>query len=175
MSRPPRLAETLLSLVSGPTSLPAQQKVIADYLGLVRARLVGALDALGIPIEPARNSSSWAIMTTLSFAEIAIQDVSPGRLVGYGPLDEKAARAIEQLEADLERTLRRLRTYVSQGLGKDLGARLKRLEEARPTSVCSECSKASFGTEVWWSSRGRSSPFWSTSSLAASKSPSSDA
>ncbi len=110
---------------------PAQQQVIADHVAHIRRRMLEVLAKLEIPVEPPRSTSSWAIMTALSFAEIAVHETSPSRLQGYGALDPGSADAIASLEADLERSLRRLRTYISRGLDRDLGARLARLESER--------------------------------------------
>lgn len=109
---------------------PAQQQVIADYVAHSRAQMTDAVKALGIRLRPPDNPSSWAIQTNLSFAQIAVQEIDPSRLTGYGPLGPEAAALVARLNADLERGLRRLQAYLSQGLGKDLESRLDRLQQA---------------------------------------------
>jgi GTP-binding protein EngB required for normal cell division len=112
-----------------PDLSPAQQGVLADYIARIRGQMLEVLRRLGVAPEPPRNPATWSIQTALSFARVSIQEISPGKLLGYGPLDEKTAAGLERLEADLDRTLRRLQALLAQNLGRDLAARLDRLEK----------------------------------------------
>lgn len=109
---------------------PTQQQVVGDYVEGIRARMTDALKALETSVRPPETAASWAIQTALAFAQITVQEIAPSRLRGYGPLDGEASVLIERLNADLERSIRRLDTYLTAGLGKDLAARLERLETA---------------------------------------------
>ena len=109
---------------------PTQQQVIGDYVAAIRSRMTDALKALGATLDPPRTAASWAIQTALAFGQITVQEIAPSRLRGYGPLDGEASVLIERLNADLERSIRRLDTYLKAGLGKDLAARLDRLAAA---------------------------------------------
>ena len=109
---------------------PTQQQVIGDYAAAIRSRMTDALKALGATVDPPRTAASWAIQTALAFGQITVQEIAPSRLRGYGPLDDEAFVLIERLNADLERSIRRLDTYLKAGLGKDLAARLERLAAA---------------------------------------------
>ncbi len=109
---------------------PTQQQVIGDYVAGIRARMTDALKALATSVKPPGTAASWAIQTALAFAQITVQEIDASRLNGYGPLDEEASVLIERLNADLERSIRRLDTYLRAGLGKDLASRLERLAAA---------------------------------------------
>ncbi len=109
---------------------PTQRQVVADSLARIRARMAEALESLGVPTDGPRVSASWAVQTTLTCAEVTLDDVAPPRLRGYGELSPETAAAVERVEADLARSLRRLRTWLAQGLGRDLAGRLARLERA---------------------------------------------
>ena len=88
---------------------PTQQQVIGDYVAGIRARMTDALKALATSVKPpATSAASWAIQTALAFAQITVQEIAPSRLNGYGPLDEEASTLIGRLNADLERSIRRL-------------------------------------------------------------------
>jgi GTP-binding protein EngB required for normal cell division len=113
-----------------PDLTSAQQGILADYIARIRKQMLDVLERLAIPVEPPRNPATWSIQTALSFARLTIQEISPEKLRGYGALDERAAAGLARLEADLDRTIRRLQTLLAQNLGKDLAARLERLEEA---------------------------------------------
>ena len=104
---------------------PVQRQVIADSLALLRAKMRETLDSLGIRIVSSKTGGLWRIRTNLSFAEIAIEDVSPSRLRGYGSLDSGAAELVERLEADLERDLRNLGIYLAGDAGSDFAGPLK--------------------------------------------------
>jgi GTP-binding protein EngB required for normal cell division len=107
-----------------------QRQVVADYVERIRGQIEDAFRVLRIPVPPPRVRASWAIRTTLGSIEIALADMEPSRLRGYGPLGPEAAAQVERVVGDLDRTVRRLRTYLAQGLGQDLAGRLERLERA---------------------------------------------
>ena len=107
---------------------PAQQQVVGDYLERLRERLLEASQGLGLRLAKPRVAASWAVQTSLTFAEITIEETSPSRLRGYGPLTEEDQRLIQRIQGDLDRIVRRLHAYVLEGLGRDLGNRLQRLE-----------------------------------------------
>jgi GTP-binding protein EngB required for normal cell division len=122
-------ARSPLSTISADLA-PVQEQVIADYVGRIRERVKEALARLGIALPAPRTTASWAIQTSLSFAQVALAEVSPSRLRGYGALADEDAALLASVEADLARLVRALHTYVAQGLGRDLSARLARLEQA---------------------------------------------
>ena len=113
-----------------PDLSPVQAQVVADSIAQLRSRMEEIVRVLGLPIGEARVPVSRAIETSLLFAQIAIDEASPSRLRGYGEVGAEAAAALEALEADLSRRIARLRTYLHQGLGRDLAARLERLERS---------------------------------------------
>jgi GTP-binding protein EngB required for normal cell division len=106
---------------------PAQQQVVEDYVGHLREQIQEAMRALDVALPTPDSPASWSIQTALSFARIAIQEIDPSRLKGYGPLAPEASETIRRLNGDLERTVRRLQTYLGQGLGRSVAERLDRL------------------------------------------------
>ncbi|HTP50054.1 MAG TPA: dynamin family protein [Anaeromyxobacteraceae bacterium] len=124
-----RAASSRHSPFSGiaPDLQPVQQQVVSDYLERLRERLLEAYQGLGLQLSRPRVSASWAIQTSLTFAEITIEETSPSRLRGYGVLSEEDQRLIQRIQGDLDRIVRRLHAYVLEGLGRDLGTRLKDL------------------------------------------------
>jgi hypothetical protein len=67
----------------------------------IRARMLEALEILDVAAPEADRSARWTVATTLSFAEIALSEVTPAELVGYGSLDPAAAEAVAGVVADL--------------------------------------------------------------------------
>lgn len=71
----------------------------------IRARMLEALGKLDVPTPEADRSARWTIRTALSFAELALSEVTPAELVGYGPLDDATGEAVTGLVTDLRRML----------------------------------------------------------------------
>lgn len=109
---------------------PVERQVVLDSVASIRQRMVSAVQAIGMSLPPPRTAASWAIQTGLSFARITVQEMDPKRLEGYGTVGPQAAALLERLNADLERSMTRLITYLVRGAGKDLSGRLDRLERA---------------------------------------------
>src|SRR5262245_35587962 len=66
--------------------------------------------------------------------QITVNDLGPKSMAGYGSLDHETRAGVAAVHDDLERLLGRVRSYLRQGLGRDLSARLARLD-AEPSSV----------------------------------------
>ncbi len=112
-----------------PDLRPEARQVVADYVARARARLEEALRALRIPAAGPRVSASKFVRSSLIAAEVALDQVSPSRLQGYGEIGSAGAAALGNLEADLARCLERLRTYLERGAEGNLSGRIRRLEK----------------------------------------------
>jgi GTP-binding protein EngB required for normal cell division len=113
---------------------PTESKVIQDYFARIRSTMLACLQEAGIPLEVRRTSVRWALQVGMSFLHIAIAEMTPERLRGYGPLDPAGSEAVIKIQQDLYRLMDRVGAYVRQGLGRDLQQRLARLE-ATPVSI----------------------------------------
>ena len=91
---------------------PEEQKTIELFLARFRAQLMAVLAAQSIEVEPPRITSSHAIHTSLTFIEIAIEELSPKRMGGYGPLSIAGASDLEHIMADLMAAAQELHGYV---------------------------------------------------------------
>jgi GTP-binding protein EngB required for normal cell division len=111
-----------------PDTLPIQRKVLADYIANLRGTMVRILERHGIAVPKARISSIWAFQTTLSSARTAVEELAPKYMRGYGNLPDDAARDLEVLTTQIMDVLDRMSSYLAQGVGQDLQARLERLE-----------------------------------------------
>jgi hypothetical protein len=74
---------------------------LLEAVPAIRARMLEALERLDVPTPEADRSARWTVSTTLSFAEIALSEVTPAELVGYGTLDPGAAEAVAGVVMDL--------------------------------------------------------------------------
>lgn len=67
---------------------PAQRRTIDDYISRVRAQLVRVLDGQGIATEKPSIPASRAIHVALGAVDIAIEELKPEYMRGYGELPE---------------------------------------------------------------------------------------
>jgi GTP-binding protein EngB required for normal cell division len=111
-----------------PDASPVQQKVISDYAARLRGEMRRFMENHGIDLPRPHVSSVWSARTTLNFAEIAIEELKPRYMRGYGGLPEEAAHELNLLVTQLADLLHRMEGFLAQGAGKDLRARLERLE-----------------------------------------------
>lgn len=112
-----------------PDATPVQRKVIADQAARLRRSIRNALAALDISIPPPGVSAIWSLRTHLISVEIALEELAPKYLRGYGPLDEATADGVNALLAQVRTVLTELERYLTSGLGGDLSARLARLDQ----------------------------------------------
>ncbi len=103
---------------------PTQCKVIQDYCARIRDELLAAIKRHELSLDIQSTSALWSIQTRLQFIHVAIAEMRPRSLRGYGEVDAESAAAVNQTCADLERLIDRLLAYLHQGLGRDLAQRL---------------------------------------------------
>ncbi len=107
---------------------PVQVKVIEDYVARIRVQMVRVLEAQHItPPEPSFEAIH-SIRVTLTFIRIAFQECTPDRMAGYGNVPESKIRELNGLVDEMVSAVDKLDSYLAQGLGQDLEARLQRLE-----------------------------------------------
>ena len=110
-------------------SLPVQRKVIADYVARLRGMMVRILEGQGIAIPKPQVSSLWSFQTTLLSAKIAVEELAPKYMRGYGDMPDEVAHELDVLTTQLMDVLDRMSGYLARGAGQDLQARLERLEK----------------------------------------------
>jgi GTP-binding protein EngB required for normal cell division len=113
-----------------PDSLPVQRKVIADYVARLRGMMVRILEGQDIAIPKPQVSSLWSFQTTLLSARIAVEELAPKYMRGYGEISDDAAHELDVLMAQLMDVFDRMSGYLARGAGQNLQARLERLEKA---------------------------------------------
>jgi GTP-binding protein EngB required for normal cell division len=70
----------------------------------------------------------------VSFLSVAVDEMGPDRLSGYGKLDEAGRQEVLNIQHELDRLLDRVGAYLNDRLGHDLPERLARLQ-ARPGNI----------------------------------------
>lgn len=109
---------------------PVLAKVIEDYVARIRKQLVRVLEAQGIALPEPAFDSVHSIHVTLTFIRIAFQECTPDRMRGYGGVPESKIRELNGLVDEMVGAVDKLDSYLAQGLGQDLAARLERIEQA---------------------------------------------
>jgi len=94
---------------------PAQAKVVQDYISRMRAQVVRILAGQGIQIPAPMFGSAHSIRVTLSFVDIAFDEVRAKRMAGYGKLPPSVATELAGLADEMQGIVSRLGTYLSHG------------------------------------------------------------
>lgn len=106
---------------------PAQRRVIEDYIARFRAQLVRVLEGMHVPPPTAKISAVHSLYTALTFIDIAVEELKPRYMRGYGEVQERAQEELNGVVAELESLLRQLTGYLSE-MGRDFDKRLRILE-----------------------------------------------
>lgn len=108
---------------------PAQRKTIENYINRIRARLVRILEGQGIEPNPPSIPATRAIHSALTFIDIAVEELRPRFMRGYGEVPPQAAAELDGIVGELSVLVQQLDRYVTQS-GQDLRQRLAQLEHS---------------------------------------------
>jgi GTP-binding protein EngB required for normal cell division len=106
-----------------------QARLIRAHLARFRDHLTRVLAAIGIQPDGPRFGSLHSIRVTLAFVRVAVQEMSPEHLRGYGELSPSAAAELRGLSNELEGLIDALERNLALGEAADLQSRLERLEK----------------------------------------------
>lgn len=93
---------------------PRQRKTIEDYIARLRGQLLQVLARQSLAPEEPRISAAHAIHVGLTFIEIAIAELAPHYMRGYGPVSEQGATDLHGVIAELQSTVKELHRYLLQ-------------------------------------------------------------
>jgi hypothetical protein len=94
--------------------IPQQRKTIEYYVARLRGQLLQVLARQSLAPEGARISAAHAIHVDLTFIEIAIAELDPHYMRGYGPVSEQGATDLHGVIAGLQSTVKELHGYLLQ-------------------------------------------------------------
>jgi hypothetical protein len=95
-----------------PDVTPMERKTIEAHIERIRAQLLRVLSGQAIKVEKPRITASHAIHTALTFIEVAIEELSPSRMRGYGAVTEMGASELNGVMRDLQSVVQQLHAYV---------------------------------------------------------------
>ena len=106
---------------------PVQRKTIEDYIARLRAQLLQVLARHSLVPEMPRISASHSIDVGLTFIEIAIAELDPHYMRGYGPVSAEGATDLKSTIAELQSAVKELHRYVLQPGSGELRERAEQL------------------------------------------------
>ena len=113
-----------------PDVAPHQSRLLYSHIVRFRSHLSRVLAAAGVRHDRPQFSSLHSIRVTLAFVRIAVQEMAPEYLRGYGELPEAAGQELRGLCSELEGLLNGLDRSLALGAQADLAARIGRLDPA---------------------------------------------
>jgi hypothetical protein len=92
----------------------AQHDLIDDYIRRTRADLLQVAAEQGIVPESGKIPASHSIHATMIFIEIAIEELRPDKMRGYGPMSKDGAAYLNQLVQRFHASAQQLHRCVLQ-------------------------------------------------------------
>src|SRR5437667_10311539 len=74
-----------------------ERELLTSTIPTIRRYLIPALERQGIPRPQPRISSTHAVRTNLEYAEMAVEELRPRHMKGYGAVPEAAAPQLERM------------------------------------------------------------------------------
>jgi GTP-binding protein EngB required for normal cell division len=109
---------------------PAQVRVIRDYIKRLRQQIVHVLADLDIALPEPRFDSAFSIKVTLQFIEVALEEIAPRRLIGYGAVPESLVDRLSGGIQEMKGIVRQMNSYLNQPIESDLSNRLLQIGDS---------------------------------------------
>jgi hypothetical protein len=97
-----------------------QRKTIEEYIARLRGQLLQVLSRQSLAPEDPRISAAHAIHVSLTFIEIAIAELAPHYMRGYGAVSEQGAADLHGVIAELQSTVKELHLYLLESSSANL-------------------------------------------------------
>lgn len=110
---------------------PAQRRTVEDYIARIRGQLLRVLDGQEIHREAPTIPASRAVHVNLGAVDIALFELKPRYMRGYGPVPEPLAREVEGIVGELQGLVGKLNRFVLERADQDFKTRLDRLSETK--------------------------------------------
>jgi GTP-binding protein EngB required for normal cell division len=108
---------------------PARARVIEDHIRRLRSQLLRVLAWQHMKPRLPDIPATRAVTTQLAFIDIAIEELKPSYMNGYGSVPEDAVAELNGVVYELRSLVESMERFVRQEIGVDLESRLRRLEE----------------------------------------------
>ena len=93
---------------------PQQRQAIEEHIARIREQVLRVMTEQSLAPEEPRISAAHSIDVGLSFIEIAIAELAPRYMRGYGPVSERAATDLQRIVGELQAVVRELHRYMAR-------------------------------------------------------------
>ncbi|HTU47469.1 MAG TPA: dynamin family protein [Bryobacteraceae bacterium] len=107
-----------------------QVRVVRDYIKRLRQQIVRVLADLDVGLPEPRFDSTFSIKVTLQFIEVALEEIAPRRLIGYGQVPESLVSPLAGGIQEMKGIVRQMNSYLNQRVESDLSNRLLQIGDA---------------------------------------------
>jgi GTP-binding protein EngB required for normal cell division len=110
-------------------STPVERRVAHDYVVRIRAAMARFMKEQQMLFGERRCDSRVAAHTALRYAAVAVDELHPGLLGGYGKVTDAGQLLLENLRTELRSLIEKLQTYLAVDAHSDLQGRIQRLHK----------------------------------------------
>jgi hypothetical protein len=102
---------------------PAEARTLRDYINRLRQQIMHVLQDVDIALPPAKFDSTHSIRVFPQFVEVAIENLAPERMRGYGEPPEQLLHKLTGGMQEIKGIVRQMHAYLIQQPEGDLKAR----------------------------------------------------
>jgi hypothetical protein len=96
---------------------PGELQAVRDYFAEIRDAMQKLLAANQIPVNVTPVSLRWALETGLVYLQVAVEEMSPKHLRGYGALTPEGQDAAQAIKEELGRLVAQALGYLRRAPG----------------------------------------------------------
>jgi hypothetical protein len=100
---------------------------VHDYIARLRTQIVRMLDGQGLSPTPRRIGLRHSLVTHLMFVDVAVEELKPHYMRGYGAVAPDAAAALNGIVEELHATISQLTQALTADGSEDLRTRIARI------------------------------------------------
>lgn len=93
-----------------------QKEIVEDFISRIRSQLVRVLETHGVQRPAAEIPVSRALRANLTFISIAVEELKPEYMKGYGEVSPAAADELRQISVELQELAKQLDRYLAREL-----------------------------------------------------------
>ncbi|MGD2070379.1 MAG: dynamin family protein [Gemmatimonadota bacterium] len=105
-----------------------ESRMLLSLVGELRAAMLDALAQLGVERSEPTVSARWSAVTLLTFIDVALSEMQPAALRGYGALDCDDRELVDAVTAELRALVSRFLDLLRGGAYADLEAQVGGVE-----------------------------------------------
>lgn len=106
---------------------PAEQRLVQDYIARIRTQLARVLAAQGLSPTPRRIGVRHSLLTHLAYVDVAVEELKPHYMRGYGEVLPEAAAALNGIVEELHGVIGQVTRSLSVDRTEGLHVRVERI------------------------------------------------